>query len=266
VERHLDAPAAHLMGAPGGEPSVFDGMAARYDELRPTDEHWWQQFELTGTAGLAAATRLLDVGCGTGRLANAAADRFGLRAWGVDRSEAMVEQARAQAGRRVAFRTARADALPFRDGWFDAVTLRLVVHTLGAARPDALREAARVLAPGGRIFIWTFAPEHFSGYYLAPYLPSLPELDLARFPDPGLLEDELRAAGFGEVEQRVLVQEGSIGRAEAAARVRAGYISTVHLLPEAEVAAAVEQLEREAEQGAPPLATRLDWRLLVARR
>jgi SAM-dependent methyltransferase len=252
--------------AAADEGAVFDRMAARYDELRPADAPWWQQFELTGTAGLAAATRLLDVGCGTGRLANAAADRFGLRAWGVDRSAAMVEQARAQAGRRVAFRVASADALPFRDGWFDAVTMRLVVHTLGDTRPNALREAARVLAPGGRLFVWTFAHAHFTGFYLAPYLPSLPAVDLARFPDPDALADELLDVGFTDVEQHVLQQEGSINRAEAAARVRGGYISTVHLLPGDEVAAAVERLEREAEAGAPELTTRLDWRLLVARR
>src|SRR6195952_3570557 len=209
------------MAAPD-ERVVFDRMAARYDELRPSDAAWWEQFERTGTAGLAAATRLLDVGCGTGRLANAAADRFGLRAWGVDRSEPMVEQARAQAGKRVAFRIAPADALPFRDGWFDAVTMRLVVHTLGDARENALREAARVLAPGGRIFIWTFAPEHFTGFYLVPYPPSLPAPALARFPEPGVLVDELGRAGFAAVEQHVLRQQGSISRGEAAARVRAG--------------------------------------------
>jgi SAM-dependent methyltransferase len=253
------------MAAPD-ERVVFDRMAARYDELRPSDAAWWEQFERTGTAGLAAATRLLDVGCGTGRLANAAADRFGLRAWGVDRSEPMVEQARAQAGKRVAFRVAPADALPFRDGWFDAVTMRLVVHTLGDSRQNALREAARVLGPGGRLYIWTFAPAHFTGFYLVPYLPSLPAVDLARFPDPDLLAGELTAAGFEEVEQHVLQQDRTVARADAAARIRAGYISTVHLLPPDEVTAAVERLESEAEAGAPDLPTRLDWRLLVARR
>ena len=250
---------------PTDEAAVFEGMAARYDELRPADGAWWEQFELTGTAGLAAATRLLDVGCGTGRLANAAAERFGVRAWGVDRSPAMVQRARAGAARGVAFRVASADALPFRDGWFDAVTMRLVVHALGDARANAFREAARVLAPGGRLFIWTFAPEHFTGFYLAPYLPSLPAVDLARFPEPAVIAGELRSAGLTAVEQHVLCQERSIGRAEAAARVRAGYISTVHLLPAAEVAAGVARLEAEAAQGAPDLLSRLDWRLLVAR-
>jgi SAM-dependent methyltransferase len=251
--------------ADGDEAVVFERMAARYDELRPADEAWWEQFELTGTAGLAAATRLLDVGCGTGRLANAAAERFGLRAWGIDRSDAMVAEARAQAGRRVAFRVGSADALPFRDGWFDAVTMRLVVHALGDARVDAFREAARVLGPGGRVFVWTFAHEHFTGFYLAPYLPSLPSLDLGRFPDPAGLVAELRAAGFSDVVTHELVQAGTVERSEAARRVRGGYISTVHLLPCEEVAAAVERLELEASEGLPPLVTRLDWRLLVGR-
>ena len=241
-------------------------MAARYDELRPADAGWWQQFELSGTAGLAAATRLLDVGCGTGRLANAAAERFGVRAWGVDSSEAMVAQARIGARRGVAFRTASADSLPFRDAWFDAVTMRLVVHALGDARVHAFREAARVLAPGGRLFIWTFAPEHFTGFYLAPYLPTLPAVDLARFPEPDAIAHELSDAGFGGVERHVLQQDGVISRSDAAARVRAGYISTVHLLPLDEVVAGVARLEAEAAAGAPDLPTRLDWRLLVARR
>ena len=143
--------------------------------------------------------------------------------------------------------------------------MRLVVHTLGPLRLPALHEAARVLAPGGRIYIWTFAPEHFSGFYLAPYLPSLPAVDLARFPEPAQLAGELRDAGF-DVTERTLVQQGSVARADAAERVRAGWISTVHLLPPDEVATAVARLEREAAAGEPELATRLDWRLLVGTR
>jgi SAM-dependent methyltransferase len=181
----------------------------------------------------------------------------------------MVAEARSAAasgGRRVAFRVAPADALPFRDGWFDAVTMRLVVHALGAGRVDAFREAARVLAPGGRVYVWTFAHAHFTGFYLGEYLPSLAEVDLGRFPAPEVIAAELRHAEFGEVELHSLVQTGVVERAEAARRVRAGYISTVHLLPPAEVDAAVERLEREAAAGAPALETRLEWRLIVGRR
>ena len=51
-----------------------------------------------------------------------------MRAWGVDASEPMLAKARERRVRGAAFRLAQADALPFRKGWFDAVTMRLVVQ------------------------------------------------------------------------------------------------------------------------------------------
>ena len=49
-------------------PAIFDRMAERYDELRGREEQLAEQFEFTVAEGLGAATRLLDVGCGTGSL------------------------------------------------------------------------------------------------------------------------------------------------------------------------------------------------------
>jgi SAM-dependent methyltransferase len=179
----------------------------------------------------------------------------------------MLEQARARGVRGAGWKTASADDLPFRDGWFDAAVMRLMVHTLGGARSASLREARRVLGEtGGRLFVWTFDPEHITGFHLAPYLPGLVAIDLARFPDPQVLTDELRGAGFASVRTRALQQSRLVPRAFAAERLRAGYISTVHLLDPAEVAAAAERLEREAADGLPPLESSLRWRLLVAER
>ena len=76
----------------------------------------------------------------------AAVERLGVRGWGVDASEQMLAKARERHVRGAAFKLAQADDLPFRDGWFDAVTMRLVVHTLGDRRAAALAEARRVLA------------------------------------------------------------------------------------------------------------------------
>jgi ubiquinone/menaquinone biosynthesis C-methylase UbiE len=240
-------------------------MAARYDELRGLEEPLAEQFEVTIAEGLGAATRLLDVGCGTGALVAVAVERLGVRAWGVDSSEQMLAKARQRRVRGAAFRLARADDLPFRSGWFDAVTMRLVIHTLGDRRAAALAEIRRVLAPGGHLFVWTFAQEHFTGHHLVPYLPDLPAIDLARFPAAGVLMRELEATGFGELRLRPFEQAGVVSRARAAEQLRAGHISTIHLLPPAQVAAAIERLEREVAAGEPPLPTLLRWQLLVAR-
>lgn len=239
-------------------------MAERYDELRGREEQLAEQFEFTVAEGLGAATRLLDVGCGTGSLIATAVERLGVKAWGVDASEQMLAKARERRVRGAAFKLAQADDLPFRKGWFDAVMMRLVVHTLGERRRNALAEARRVLAPGGRLFIWTFAPEHFTGHHLRPYLPDLPTIDLARFPDAELLTRELADAGFGDVSLRWFRQGGSVTRQHAAEQLRSRHLSTIHLLPPQQVAAAAERLEHEARASEPPLAQVLRWQLLVA--
>ena len=57
-------------------------MAERYDELRVSEEQLGAQFDFTIAEGLGAATRLLDVGCGTGTLVAEAVERLGVKALG----------------------------------------------------------------------------------------------------------------------------------------------------------------------------------------
>lgn len=103
---------------------------------------------------------LLDIGTGTGRmielLGSAAND-----ALGVDRSVDMLRVARAKieaAGlQRAQVRHADMYALPVEDGGADTVVLHQVLHF--AHEPgQAIAEAARVLAPGGRLLVVDFAP------------------------------------------------------------------------------------------------------------
>jgi predicted RNA methylase len=61
-------------------------MAAAYDDVRPVDDNWREVFELVVAEAELRGARVLDAGCGTGRLAAALADSGIARVWGVDRS------------------------------------------------------------------------------------------------------------------------------------------------------------------------------------
>lgn len=110
--------------------------------------------------GAPKVRRLLDIGCGAGRMLELLAPRAE-SAIGVDLSAAMLGVARARlelAGlRNVQLRQGDIFALPVERGSVDLAVVHQVLHYLdNPAR--ALREAALTLAPGGRLIVVDFAP------------------------------------------------------------------------------------------------------------
>ncbi|HEX7254908.1 MAG TPA: class I SAM-dependent methyltransferase [Gaiellaceae bacterium] len=206
--------------------------------MRPQDEDWWTLFDLLVQEADLLGKRVIDVGCGTGRWSEALAER-GSRVWGVDPSAEMVAEARK---RGVNAKVARAETLPFKEGWFDRALLVLVIHVLD--RPAVFRELRRVLADDGRIAIGTFDHAQFAGHYLNPYFPSLAEIDRARFPTREQLEGELRAAGY-EPRTIPLHQRAVRSREWVLERIRGRFISTLQLLGEDEFAEGLARAERE---------------------
>jgi SAM-dependent methyltransferase len=241
-----------------GTAPEFDARAARYEELRPVDENWWQVFdELVRIGGLNGA-RVLEVGCGTGRLSAALAEREHARVWALDVSEAMVERAKANG---VHAKVARAETLPFKESWFDAVVMRMVIHLID--RPRAFAQAARVLAPGGRLAIATEDPASFDDVWFARFFPSVPEIERGRFPSAGALRAELEAAGFASAEIEHLRQHRTIPREHALDIIRSKAFSTFDLLDPREYEAGLARAEAELPE---QLSYRFDWLLVAARK
>ncbi|HEX2510696.1 MAG TPA: metalloregulator ArsR/SmtB family transcription factor [Microvirga sp.] len=105
---------------------------------------------------------LVDLGTGTGRMLQLLAPRTA-RAVGLDASHAMLSVARANLEKagltRVELRQGDIYAPPFPRNGFDLVVIHQVLHYLDdPAR--AIREAARLAAPGGRVLVVDFAPHN----------------------------------------------------------------------------------------------------------
>jgi ubiquinone/menaquinone biosynthesis C-methylase UbiE len=189
--------------------SSYDGIAGRYDVV------WGDRFQaaariLSERLSLPSSGSVLDIGTGTGIVLGALAPTAA-RLTGCDRSMGMIGVARARvpAARFVA---ADATTLPFRDASFDAVSASFVLSHLGD--PEAgLREVRRVLKPGGRFAMTSWAAdEDERGAAWRDSLAEAVSRDLvqaavarvapaeARFEAAPGVEATLTAAGFAAVE------------------------------------------------------------------
>lgn len=138
----------------------FDGSAA-YERCMG---RWSRAVAPVFLDWLGAARRAswLDVGCGTGILAETLVELCApASVHGVDPAAAQVSAAaRGPARNRAQFQVADARKLPFADASFDVVASALVINFI-AERPRALAEMRRVARPAGLVaaYVWDFAEE-----------------------------------------------------------------------------------------------------------
>jgi SAM-dependent methyltransferase len=119
---------------------------------------------LCDAADLRAGSKVLDVACGSGNGAIAAA-RLNCDVTGVDYVPALLDRARERAAAErldVDFRDGDAEALPFADATFDA-TITVVGSMFAADQHKAAAELVRVTKPGGTIGLASWRPSGFIG-------------------------------------------------------------------------------------------------------
>lgn len=182
--------------------SHFDEIATAYDASLPTHvtEHYLRK-RVSFLRAVRPAGRVLDVGCGTGVLAQRLSE-LGYEVVGVDPSEGMLDVLRARCPEVEAVR-ASGSALPMPSEQFDLVFSVAAMHHIAA--PEEVRrtlgEMVRVCRPSGRVVVWDHNPRN-------PYWPWL----MARVPqDTGeerlIGEDELTAGLTAAGAQVLSIQQ-----------------------------------------------------------
>jgi demethylmenaquinone methyltransferase/2-methoxy-6-polyprenyl-1,4-benzoquinol methylase len=212
--------------------AVFSSVASKYDvmnDLMSFGIHRiWKRF-FVATSGIRKGDRVLDLAGGTGDIAALLLPRIG------DAGEIVVADINAEmlhAGRDrlldrgllqgLRWAQVNAEALPFPDASFDAVTIAFGLRNV-TDKDQALREMQRVLKPGGRVLVLEFskinqawlAPLYdFHSFQVLPRIGKLVAHDegsyrylaesIRKHPDQAVLKAMLEAAGFTNVQVRNL--------------------------------------------------------------
>jgi demethylmenaquinone methyltransferase/2-methoxy-6-polyprenyl-1,4-benzoquinol methylase len=211
---------------------VFTSVASKYDlmnDLMSFGVHriWKRWF--TATSGVRAGDRVLDLAGGTGDIAALLLARVGDSGSIVlgDINAAMLRTGRDRLldqglVRNLDYAQLNAEALPFADRTFDAVTIAFGLRNV-TDKPQALREMQRVLKPGGRALILEFSAVRsewlkplydFHSFQVLPRLGAFIAGDresyqylaesIRKHPDQATLKAMMEAAGFAQVDVRNL--------------------------------------------------------------
>jgi ubiquinone/menaquinone biosynthesis C-methylase UbiE len=157
------------LSTPSSPETIFNAHAPRYRDVHNSnlsklgfDSFYMseQKVRLLADLKLPAVQSILDVGCGDGGMALDFRKYFPkARITGVDIAQASVELARERHLPNCEFLHTDGKSLPFPDGQFDLVVIAgVLMHVPHANQLEYLREAYRVLRPGGTLTVFEHNP------------------------------------------------------------------------------------------------------------
>lgn len=206
---------------------VFTSVANRYDvmnDLMSGGIHRLWKAQMVDWLAPRPGIRLLDVAGGTGDISNRVLERVGGdgQATVCDMTEGMLIAGRARGLAGIDWACGNAQALPFPDKSFDAYTIAFGIRNVTHI-DMALREARRVLKPGGRFLCLEFSKMVLPGidrlyeqysFHVIPRLGQLVANDrdsyqylvesIRQFPTQENFADMIAEAGLGNVKIRNL--------------------------------------------------------------
>lgn len=156
------------------------------------DSYWLYHRDLFLDLLTPPPRRTLDVGCGEGRLPRDLQQR-GYEVIGIDSSPTLVAAARS-ADPSGDYRVADGAALPFAEASFDLVTAFMSLHDMDDM-DGAVREAARVLSPAGRLCVALVHPMNSAGIFDSR-APDAPFIVRERYLDTRRYVDRVERDGF----------------------------------------------------------------------
>jgi methionine biosynthesis protein MetW len=191
---------------------------------------------------ISRGKRVLDLGCGTGNIARQIKNNVDADLVGVDVSLDMLKVAKGKS-----LEVVRTDIdnrlLPFRDNSFDAVVGAYVIHQIKNLNL-LLSECYRVLRHGVLVLL-TSSHKQIEGQHpiIKAFFPSYVDIDKGRFPDIDRLDYLLESLAFEDIRHEEVTMANIPIDYEYLQKVKNKYVSTYHLIPEAEFENGIARLE-----------------------
>lgn len=212
----------------------YDSLAQNFEDTRGKNVPLNLIKKILNIQSIDCSSKVLDLGCGTGRFSINIQIMTGAKVTGIDNSLKMLEFA-GKKYNKVTWLLDDLDNLKFQDCGTDLILLVFVIHHLKNLE-SLLRKLKKILNSNGSLIIVTSSHEHIINWPKSLCLNQFPrfiDLDLARFPDIKDLRDLLENIGF-KVNIENFNDETIYKKEEYITMVQKKYLSTFSLLSKEE--------------------------------